>query len=154
MAKRVADLVEEMANPIISNLGYELVEVKYSKTNNGMVLTLFIYSDKGITLQDCEIVSKSLDVPLDELNPTNDESYTLNVSSLGIDRPIKCADDCRRNLGTEVEVKLYAPLNNKKLYTGFLCDYNDSGFSIKEEDGSIQVFDFNKVAGCVPVIKF
>ncbi|MBO7508237.1 MAG: hypothetical protein J6T39_01155 [Clostridia bacterium] len=90
MAKKsVSEIVEEMAKPIVDNLGYELVEVKYSKGYSGMELTLFIHSPNGITLDDCEKVSKAIDEPLDELNPTKDEPYSLNVSSLGLDRPIK-----------------------------------------------------------------
>ena len=80
--KSVSDLVQEMATPIVENLGYELVEVRYAKGFSGMELTLFIHSKNGISLDDCERVSRAVDEPLEELNPTNDMPYTLNVSSL------------------------------------------------------------------------
>mgnify|MGYP002517320100 CR=1 FL=1 len=154
MAKKsVSQMVEEMAKPIVENLGYELVEVKYAKGAYGMDLTLFIHSENGISLDDCEKVSKALDAPLDELNPTNDQPYSLNVSSLGLDRPIKTADDARRNLGNEVDVKLYVPKDGKKLYTGILTEYTPDSITINQEQKKY-TFKFAEIANCTQVIKF
>ena len=154
MAKKsVSQMVEEMAKPIVENLGYELVEVKYAKGAYGMDLTLFIHSENGISLDDCEKVSKALDTPLDELNPTSDQPYSLNVSSLGLDRPIKTADDARRNLGNEVDVKLYVPKDGKKLYTGILTEYTPDSITISQEQEKY-TFKFAEIANCTQVIKF
>ena len=82
MAK-VLDIVEEKINPIIEKLGYEVVEVEYGKKVDGMNMTFYIDKKGGITLDDCEIVHKAIDAPLDEINPTGDEKYILNISSCG-----------------------------------------------------------------------
>ncbi len=154
MAKKsVVEMVTELCEPIVSELGYELVEVKYAKGHSGMDLTLFIYSENGISLEDCEKVSKAVDMPLDELNPTNDEPYSLNVSSLGLDRPIKTAKDAKRNLGKKVEVKFYAALNGKKVLIGELKDYSEETITINV-DGEDMTFKFNEFANCTPVIEF
>lgn len=154
MAKvSVSKAVEEMAKPIIESMGYELVEVKYAKDFSGMALTLYVYSQQGITLEDCEKISRAIDEPLDDLNPTNDEPYSLNVSSLGLDRPIKTYDDARRNVGVEIEVKLYAPQNGKKIFKGILTEYTTESFTISNETET-KTFKYTEVALASPVIEF
>ena len=154
MAKKtVKELVEEMASPIVENLGYELVEVKYAKGYSGMELTLFIYSPNGISLDDCEKVSRAIDEPLDELNPTRDEPYTLNVSSLGLDRPIKNEKDAKRNSNKKIDVKLFAPKDGKKLWTGVLTSFSTDSIEI-QVDGENKVFKFTEIAQATPVIDF
>lgn len=154
MAKKsVSEQVAELCEPIVEKLGYELVEVKYAKGRSGMELTLFIYSPNGISLEDCEKVSKAVDMPLDELNPTNDESYTLNVSSLGLDRPIKTEADARRNLNQKVEVKFYAARDGKKSIIGILTNYDNESITI-DANGENIVFRFDEIANCTPVIEF
>ena len=154
MAKvSVSKAVEGMAKPIIESMGYELVEVKYAKDFSGMALTLYVYSQQGITLEDCEKISRAIDEPLDNLNPTNDEPYSLNVSSLGLDRPIKTCDDARRNVGVEIEVKLYAPQNGKKIFKGILTEYTTESFTISNETET-KTFKYTEVALASPVIEF
>ena len=123
MAKTV-EIIEEKICPIIENLGYEVVEVEYGKKVDGMNLTFYIDRPEGITLDDCEKVHKAIDEPLDELNPTGDVKYILNVSSCGLDRPLKTDKDLKRNLGKEVDVKLYKAVNKKKEFAGKLVDFN------------------------------
>ena len=80
---KISELCTEKLKPEIEKLGYKLVEVEYAKKFDGMNLTLFIDCEKGIGLDDCEKVHKFADKMLDELDPTSDTPYTLNVSSLG-----------------------------------------------------------------------
>ena len=124
--KKVISLVKPMAEKIVSELGYVLVDVEYKKQINGMVLELFIDSPNGISINDCEAVSKAIDLPLDELNPTNNEPYSLNVSSLGLDRPIKTDRDLARNVGNTIDVSLYAKLNGVKDYEGELKSFDET----------------------------
>lgn len=151
--KSVSEQVTELCEPIVEKLGYELVEVKYAKGRSGMELTFFIYSPNGISLEDCEKVSKAVDGPLDELNPTNDESYTLNVSSLGLDRPIKTEADARRNLNNKVEIKFYAARDGKKSIVGNLIAYDSKSITI-DKDGEQVTLKFDEFANCTPVIEF
>ena len=123
---KITEKVEQSLTPIIENLGYEIVEVEYAKKVDGFNLTIYIDSKKGISLDDCEKVHNAIDEPLDILDPTNGESYTLNVSSPGLDRPIKTNKDLERNLGQILEVSLYAPIKRCKYFVGELKSYSDT----------------------------
>lgn len=149
----VAENVEKIIKPIVESLGYELVEVDYSKQHFGMALTITIFSKNGITIEDCEKVSNAIDAPIDELNPTNDEPYTLNVSSPGLDRPIKTSDDARRNLGVDIDIKLFTPKNGKKLWSGKIVDYCDESLTIEDESGK-HTFTFSEIALAKQKIEF
>ena len=130
MAKTV-EIVEEKICPIIENLGYEVVEVEFAKKIDGMNLTFYIDSPNGITLDDCEKVHRAIDEPLDEINPTGDVKYILNVSSCGLDRPLKTNKDFQRNLGKEVDLKLYKAINKQKEFTGKLVGFTDETITIE-----------------------
>lgn len=137
MAGKIVEVVSEHINPIIENLGYEVVEVEYAKKVDGMNLCFYIDSPNGITIDDCEKVHKLIDEPLDELNPTDDVPYILSVSSCGLDRPIKTDKDLKRNIGRLVDVKLYAPINKKKSFTGLLKGFDEGNIVIEENEVEI-----------------
>ncbi len=128
--KTTAETVNEFLQPIVEGLGYEIVDVEYAKKPNGMNLTIFIDSPNGIKIEDCEKVHSAIDVPLDELDPTNGAGYTLNVSSPGLDRPLSTDKDLNRNLNQMVEISLYSKINGKKQYAGVLCSYSDEHITI------------------------
>lgn len=134
----ISDKVMNFAKPIVEDLGYELVEVEYAKKFDGYTLTLFIYNkDNPITLNDCEKVSRTLDEPLDELDPTKGQPYNFNVSSLGLDRPIKTDGDFSRNINKEIEIKLYSPIDKKKQYVGYLRDFNKDTITLEIKGNKI-----------------
>ncbi|MGN0748579.1 MAG: ribosome maturation factor RimP [Christensenellales bacterium] len=149
MAK-VLDIVEEKINPIIEKLGYEVVEVEYGKKVDGMNMTFYIDKIGGITLDDCEIVHKAIDGPLDELNPTCDEKYILNVSSCGLDRPLKTEKDFKRNLGKEVDIKLYKAVNKQKEFTGKLESFDENTVTIS----GFEPFERKAIANIVLHLEF
>ena len=121
---KISEEVEKYLSPIVEELGYEIVEVEFAKKYNGDNLTIFIDKVGGINIEDCEKVHNAIDEPLDELNPTNDKPYTLNVSSPGIDRPIVTDKDYSRNLGEILEVKLFQAIEKKKTFVGSLESFN------------------------------
>lgn len=139
MASKVEIEVESALKGLVESLGYELAEVDYSKKHNGMNLTLFIYSENGISINDCERVHRAVDGILDELDPTNGANYRLNVSSLGLDRPIKTDADFKRNLNKEVTVKFYAPFNGNKEITGKLIGFTEKDFDIEIKNEVLKV---------------
>lgn len=151
--KKVVTLVEELVTPIAEEMGYEIVDVEYLKKYNGMNLTIFITKEGGINIEDCEAFSRAIDDPLEELNPTNDESYILNVSSPGLDRPLKNEKDFKRNMGTEIEVKFYAQIDGKKKVEGILHDYSADTITLKIND-TLSTFELNKISQILPIIKF
>ena len=132
MAKQtsIADRCYEFLKPIVTDLGYRLVAVDWEKKQNGYNLTVYIDSKQGISLDDCEKVHKAIDDPLDELNPSNDAPYTLNVSSCGLDWAFRSDEDYNNNIGQLVDVSLYAPINRKKNYTGTLQAYDGTNATI------------------------
>ncbi|MCI6542246.1 MAG: ribosome maturation factor RimP [Firmicutes bacterium] len=149
MAK-VLDIVEEKINPIIEKLGYEVVEVEYGKKVDGMNMTFYIDKKGGITLDDCEIVHKAIDGPLDEINPTGDEKYILNVSSCGLDRPLKSDKDLARNIGNEVDLKLYKAINKQKEFTGKLEAFDENTVTIS----GFEPFEKKAIANIVLHLEF
>lgn len=111
----------------IEKLGYELVEVQQGKQFGSPYLTFVIDTDKegGISLDDCEIVSKAIDPLLDETDCFGD-SFNLNVSSPGLDRPLKLERDYVKNKGKDVEINFYAPIDGKKKIQGTLLSWNET----------------------------
>ncbi len=149
----VSELTKNAVSPVLTQMGYELVDVEYAKQYGQMTLTVYIYKPGGVDLNDCEKASHALDPVIDELNPTGDEPYSFNVSSPGLDRPFKTQRDFERNYGEEVEVKLYAPLRGKKLYEGVLKEKNENTFTVIC-DGKEVVIECAKAAYVRPLVKF
>lgn len=139
-----------------ARLGYETVEVRYATEYGQNALTVFIDRKEGIGLDDCERVSVALDPLLDELDPTQGVPYNLNVSSAGLDRPIKNERDFARNMGRDVEAKLFAPLpgTKTKLVCGVLKDFDGNLVTIEAENGSDMILEKNKIALLTQQIKF
>ena len=105
---------------------------------------MFIDTETGVDLDTLEKFHNLINAPLDELDPYP-QSYTLNVSSPGVDRPLKTERDFLRKMGKPVEVKLYAPLNGKKFYEGTLKEYNN-GLVTVTVNGKDVVFEQDKIA--------
>lgn len=151
--------VIERARPtieaIVTELGYELVDIEYKTLYGDKHLIVYIAKDGGVSLDDCELVSNAIDGPLDALDPTGDAPYCLDVSSPGLDRPFKTLRDYERNYGEKVEVKLYAPLAGQKtkLIVGVLVSKTDTAVTV-EVDGNPVVIENSKVALVRPYVEF
>ena len=153
MALKICESVEKFIQPYAEQCGLDILDVEYVKKTDGMNLTIVIDKEGGITLDDCEKLHRLIDEPLDELDPTEGAAYTLNVSSPGLDRPLKNQKDFKRNLNKEIVVKLYAPVDGKKLFEGFLADYDEKTFTIKTNDG-LRQFEIAKTAIITPLLRF
>ena len=154
MQGKTATIVEENLSKIIEELGYDLYEVEFVKKQNGMNLTLFITSpDHPITLKDCELVHRTVDPILDELDPTNGAGYYLNVSSVGLDKPIKSDKDFKRCLNTEIVVKQFATKDNvNKEIIGTLKSFDEVQIVVEVNNASITILRQN-IAVCKPNVK-
>lgn len=153
MASKVEMICKQTIIPVVNALGFEVIELDYSKKVDGMNLTFTLYKKDGITMQDCEEAHKLISNELERLNPTDDTPYILNVESEGLDRPIKSLDDFLRHKGEEYEIKLYAPFEGKKSYSGLLLSYDDEQVSL-DVNGKIVSLPKNKIALIAPVLKF
>lgn len=151
--KQVVESAEKTLTPIINEMGYDVVEIEYKKQYESMTLTIYIDNDSGITLDDCEKVSEAVSDILDEIDISQGQSYNLNVSSSGADRPLKTERDYRKNLGKEIEVKLFAPIKGQKTYKGMLKEFSSQQITIQLEKEDIKI-EKTKIAKAVPVINF
>ena len=126
-----AQKAEQLLKPTVEGLGFELCDVEFIKEYGDWVLTLYIDKPGGVTIDDCELVSRTVDPILDEADPI-EQQYYLSVSSLGLDRPLKKDADYQRNLGKRIEVKLFAPLNGKKEFKGELVRFDETSLVIRD----------------------
>ena len=130
MANRVEEAVEKIAEEILANTDYELVDVEYVKERD-CFLRVSIDKEGGIGLDDCQEVSGLLDEKLEELNIINDR-YILEVSSPGLDRALKKEKDFKREMGKLVDITLYKAIDGEKMLTGKLTGYTKDIITIDE----------------------
>lgn len=119
----------DFLKPIADKEGIELVEVEM-KVGKSPALTVYVDTEDSIDLKTLERFHNLINEPLDELDPTYGDSYTLNVSSPGLDRPFKTLRDYERHLGEKVEIKLFAPLKGKKFYEGIMTDFDENTVTV------------------------
>lgn len=153
MAGKVKTICEEKVVPVIEKMGYEVVEIDYSKKVDGMNLIFYIDSDNGVNISDCEKITRAIDPILDELDPTDNKPYILSVSSPGIDRPLKNERDFKRNEGKEIEITLFSKLDGKKVFKGVLKAWTDAEVTIFDGKADLTLAR-NLIAHIVPIIKF
>ena len=151
--KKVISACKPRVEEIVNDLGYVLVDIEYKKQSSGMVLEIIIDNDEGIKLSDCERVSRALDDPLDEINPTNDAPYSLNVSSMGLDRPLTTDYQLNKYKGKEVHLKFYSPQFGVKEMDVELLGFTETELTVNYKKEEL-VITRTKIANIVPVIKF
>lgn len=149
---RIAEQVAQLLKEPVENMGFELYDVEYQKEQSIWVLTLYIDKEGGVSINDCESVSRAVEPVLDEKDPIAD-SYYLSVSSVGLDRPLKLDKDFERNMNKEITVRLYAPVEKKKEFQGILTAYDETGFTVDCKDGK-RSFLRKDAAKIVPFIDF
>lgn len=130
---------EEILLPLVEVHGFELVDVEYVKEGGNWYLRAYIDKPGGITVDDCEVISRALSDLLDEKDFI-DEAYILEVSSPGLGRPLKKEKDYIRSMGELVEVRTYRPIDRQKEFTGVLCAYDEDSVTIELDDESKMQF--------------
>jgi ribosome maturation factor RimP len=136
---------EEILIPIVEEYGYELVDVEYVKEGSTWYLRTYIDKPGGISIDDCEKVSRRLSDILDEKDYI-DDTYIMEVSSPGLGRPLKKEKDFRRSLGREVEVRTYRMTDKRKEFTGTLKSYEEGTVTIQMEDETLKTFEKGDIA--------
>ena len=135
----IEEKVTKLVEPIIENLGYELYDVEYAKEGKNYFLRIFIDSEKGIDLNDCEKVNDSITDILDKENYIK-EQYFLEISSPGIERVLRKDKHLEKNIGEEVTIKLFKKdENGKKEYLGKLKDFNQEKIVIEQKEQDIDI---------------
>ena len=136
---------EALLAPIVEGQGFELVDVEYVKEAGNWYLRGYIDKPGGITVNDCEAVSRAFSDKLDELDFIED-AYIMEVSSPGLGRPLKKEKDYVRSMGKEVEIRTYRPINKEKEFYGILSAYDESSVTITTEDQKEQTFEKADIA--------
>ncbi|TYO99712.1 ribosome maturation factor RimP [Geothermobacter ehrlichii] len=151
-------LIEErivaLISPIVEDFGLELVEVEYRREGSSWVLRIFIDKDGGVTLDDCADLSREID-PVIETEDIIPHAYRLEVSSPGLDRPLKKPADFIRFRDEWIKVKTYERLDpdgrghERKTFVGILKEADEERFRIEFQDkrGGEAVFTYDQVAG-------
>ncbi len=138
---KVTEIVFEIALPIAKKHGCEIFDVEYKKEGADYVLRVFIEKeniDEHISINDCENVSRELSDMLDEKDPIKN-AYMLEVSSPGIDRPLRNKDDYEKYLGKDIDIGLYNKINGQKALTGTLIGYGNDYILINNENEEIKI---------------
>ena len=149
---KVEDVVYEIAKPVTDKHHFELVEVEYKKEGGEWYLRIYIDKDGGVTIDDCQLVSEEVSELLDQADPI-DNSYIFEVSSPGIERPLKTERDYQKSMGKLVEAKLFAPIDGKKVIEGILTGYTDTSVELEQNKNKI-VLEKQQIAIIKPVIVF
>lgn len=144
--------ISAVLQPIAEELSLEIVEIEF-KQGREPALTVYIDTETGVDLNTCEKFHRAIDPVLDELDPTFGGAYTLNVSSPGLDRPLKTERDFQKCLGEKVEVKLFAPYMGKKFFESKLLAFDDNTVTIEEKGESLKL-EKSKIAKICRAIDF
>ena len=136
---------EELLLPLIRRHEFELVDVEYVKEGGSWYLRAYIDKPGGITVDDCELISRALSDLLDEKDFIED-SYILEVSSPGLGRPLRKDKDFARSIGEEVEVKTFKAINHQKEFTGILREYDKDKIIIEMENQETMQFARAEIA--------
>jgi len=142
--QKIEALTSELATEIAAASGLELVDVEYVKEPSGYYLRVFIDKETGVTLDDCQLVSEALSDRLDEIDPIPG-SYSLEVSSPGLDRPLKKRSDYERFCGRTVKLRTFAPIDGRKNWKGALLGLDGDDVRV-EVDGEEYVVPLKMIA--------
>lgn len=136
---------ESLILPVLEEKNFELVDVEYVKEGGTYYLRAYIDKEGGITINDCEYVARIMNEILDREDYIPD-SYTFEVSSPGLGRPLKKEKDYVRNMNKEVEIRTYRSINKLKEFYGLLKAYDKDTVTITDEDGNDTTFSRSDIA--------
>lgn len=129
---------EELIQPLIDEKNFELVDVEFVKEGSEWYLRVYIDKEGGISVDDCEYISRAFNEILDKEDYIS-EAYIFEVSSPGLTRPLKKEKDYARSVGKLIDIKLYKPVDKVKEYTGVLDAYDENTVTIECDGASVTV---------------
>ena len=132
------DQLIELLQPVVADLGYELWELEYAARSGGGLLRLYIDAPDGISVDDCERVSRAVSQKMDEADPIAAQ-YTLEVSSPGRDRVLRTQAHFARFTGEPVEVEMMQKLNGRKRFAGRLTNVTEGAITLEMEGGAVSL---------------
>lgn len=144
MSELITEKVEQFLQSLLETLGLELFDLQFRREGHGWVLRVFIDSEEGVTLDNCSDVSRQLGHYLD-VEDLIDHPYHLEVSSPGLERPLRSIDDFRRFLGGKARVKLHDAVEGVKVYEGIIDDLVDGQIQMRLGDGGLIQFSLEQI---------
>ncbi len=144
MKKSIKETVREAILPTVTELGYRIWDISYSKVGADYHLEITIDSDEGINIDDCERVHRAIDPILDEIDPI-ENFYYLEVSSPGIERELRTEEHIRLSIGQRAEAKLFTQKDGRKSIVGIIKDYDGEVLTLAE-DGGEALLQKNEIA--------
>ncbi|MCF6137145.1 ribosome maturation factor RimP [Pseudalkalibacillus berkeleyi] len=130
MSQKVTEITEELVTPILDSMDLELVDVEFVKEGKNWFLRVYIDSDEGVDIEECGKVSEQLSEELDRIDPIS-QAYFLEVSSPGVERPLKKEADFHKAIEKNVFVKTYEQIEGQKEFEGTLKSFNGSELTIE-----------------------
>lgn len=144
MSELVIETVVRFLEIILPAEGLDLFDVQFRREGHGWVLRVFIDSETGVTLEHCSIVSRELGQYLD-VEDIIDHAYNLEVSSPGLERPLRGIEDFRRFIGKKARVKFHEPLDGNKTFEGVVKGVSGKHIAMKTEGGQELLFTYDKI---------
>ena len=135
---KITETVAKLAEGIVTEQGCSLWDVEYVREAGTYYLRVYIDKEGGVSINDCEAISRALDPILDEEDPIPD-SYVFEVGSAGAERELKRPSDFEKFMGSEVEVRIYSPVNGQKSFVGTLKSYEDGNITISSGNKDISL---------------
>jgi ribosome maturation factor RimP len=136
--------IEAYAEPVLDDLGLELVEIQYRREGHGWVLRFFIDKEGGVTIDDCTAVSRAMSTWLD-VEDLIEQAYHLEVSSPGLERPLKKIEDFKRFAGRKARIKLREPRDDRHVFTGILESVQGNEVTLIVDENPMR-FAFDEIA--------
>jgi ribosome maturation factor RimP len=128
----IREQIADIAEPILDELGFELVDVEYLSKHSRWVLRIYIDKNGGVTIDDCAMVSGELGDLID-IKDIIEHEYVLEVSSPGLNRPLSKDSDFTRAVGKKIKVKMSAPQKGRRNFTGYLKEFHNRSLSLEVE---------------------
>ncbi|WP_100010928.1 ribosome maturation factor RimP [Lentibacillus sediminis] len=148
MSSQAVNTTESLLEPILQERNLELVDIEYTKEGQNWFLRVYIDKEGGVDITECGEVSEELSEKLDEADPIK-EAYFLEVSSPGVERPLKTESDLKASVGQQVFIKLYEPIEGQKEYEGLLKSYQDQvltmEYKVKTQKKTVEI-PYSKIA--------
>lgn len=142
--KTILENITELLEPLLAEKNFELVDIEFKTEGRGKLLRIFIDKSGGITVDECAEVSREFGTLLD-VNDLIESSYRLEISSPGLRRPLKKPQDFTRYEGRKIKLKTYAPVHERKTFTGELLGYKDGEVSVSA-DGVIYQIPYEMIS--------
>ena len=151
----IAEKVHGLVESAIEALHMDLIDTEYVKEGSRWFLRLYIDKPEGVTIDDCQLVHEAVIGLIDAADPISGP-YTFEVSSPGLDRPLKTDKDFMRNIGQDIELSLYAPdVHGQKAYTGILTGYENGIVTIRPDRSETEIsFTLKEISLMRKTIKF